>query len=274
MKKYAFECSRIVYKTSDHQTFSLLIKSNIKASISRLLIYNHGHGGLPADSELFAFDLIKDSLEDGSDVLLVSMPFTGLDKIKFDFRFDSWDGVSIASAKMANENSSYLHGIFEFMNTGKSHFMRYFIDNAVISTLKLRSRYSSVNYVGLSGGATTGLYTCSLLKDMLDNCILVAGVMPINLRVLPKAFGDSEQISSSFYSRNNLFDIIKDLSESKTRVHLIYNENDSCCFDKESASQFVNQIKVRGIRNVAISIRKSEHHDFDPKNITRIIYSR
>ncbi|MDR1064498.1 MAG: hypothetical protein LBL48_11335 [Azoarcus sp.] len=263
-------CSRIVYKTSEHQTFSVLLKSDNKRNPRRLLVYNHGHGGFPGENDDFAYQMFNDFLSDGFDILFVSMPFTGIDKIGYDFQFDSWDGPSTASAKAIENIAYYQHSIFELMNTGKSHFIRYFIDSAVVSTLMLRGEYASIDYIGLSGGAHIGLYTCSILKNIVDNCVLVAGVMPINLRTSFESFGDAEQISSSFHKANNIFKIINELSASRTTLHFIYNDKDPCCFSEKVAKEFKSQLESKSI-NVNFNIRHSNNHDYDPTEIRRII---
>ena len=265
-------CSRIVYKNTEHQTFSLLIEAPASSKAGKLLVYNHGHGGLPRESEPFALTFFNDALTKGYDILLISMPFVGLNAINYNFGFDSWDGPAVASAKTLYNNPSYMHGVFNLVNTGESHYMRYFIDNAVIPVLDLRDKYKSIDYVGLSGGANTGLYACSLLKNILNHCVLVAGVMPINLRTRPKAFGDAEQISPSFFNRNSLFRIIRGISVSKTKLSLIYNDNDPCCFMKESAKMFKQQLISKSI-NVDFVIRSSDKHDYDSNEIMRIISS-
>lgn len=273
MSHHRVICNRIVYEDIEQQLFSVLVKSSIAKDPRKLVIYNHGHNGLPAENEQFANQFIEGALAEGFDVLLVSMPLTGLDIAKHDFKFKSWDGESTASSDQIATNFPYSHGIFELMDTGKSHFMRYFIDTGVVAAFNLRSEYSSINYVGLSGGATTGLYTCVVMQDILDRCFLISGVMPINLRANADSFGDAEQVASSFYSRNNIFDLVRALYESGVDIRLYYSSNDSCCFKRASAEAFNKQLIEKSI-HVPFYIRESDSHGYDPEVILQALTSK
>lgn len=273
MSHHRVICNRIVYEDIEQPLFSVLVKSGTDKNSRKLVIYNHGHNGLPAENEQFANQFIEGALAEGFDVLLVSMPFTGLDIAKHDFRFKSWDGESTASSDQIATNFPYSHGIFELMDTGESHFMRYFIDTGVVAAFNLRGEYSSINYVGLSGGATTGLYTCVVMQDILDRCLLISGVMPINLRSSADSFGDAEQVASSFYSRNNIFDFVRALSESSVDLRLYYSSNDSCCFKRASAEAFSKQLTEKSI-HVPFYIRESNSHGYDPEVILQALTSK
>ena len=263
-------CSRLVYEISEHQQFSILIKHK-KSENKSLLVYNHGHGGIPASEEIFAIDFINKVLNAGYDVLIVSMPFVGINFFHYDFKVKTCDGYGIISKELLGER---LHDLFTLVDTGKSHAIRFFIDDVVISVLHLRQNYEIVDYVGLSGGANTGLITCGLLAGILNQCILVAGVMPMNLRGNTMNFGDWEQFSDSLNKKTTVFDIIQEVSTSNTKLHLRYNNRDSCCFAEPTATLFLEQIEERKIEVASFKIRDSDKHGYDPEEILSILLTR
>jgi hypothetical protein len=265
-------CSRVAYEISEHQTFSVLIKGDgVSSGKRKLIIYNHGHGGLPQNPDYFAKSFLADAIHKGYDILLVSMPFVGIDKATYDFKIKTWDGVGVISKELLNSNSLSLHNFFELVDTGSSHYIRFFIDNAVHAVTYLRTDYDEINYLGLSGGATTGLITCAVLSKIVSNCILVAGVMPMNLRGHQKTFGDAEQISASFYKVNNVFKLIAEATRFSTKLHLLYSSNDECCFSNPYALSFQNQIQKEGLPVSSFFIRESSEHGFDPENVFSIL---
>lgn len=258
-------CYSFKYQVTDFETHALLLRAAPKTDSSRrkLVVYNHGHGGAPNDQEHYAQHFLKESLKSGIDVLLVSMPFTGIDKTRKPIRIKTWDGWTTLEPSVLNDNPTILHGVFETLDTGRSHYMRIFIDSAVLGVLSLRDSYDEFYYVGLSGGATVGLYTCSLLTRLMDACFLIAGVMPLTHRLTPANFGDAEQISGGFHKRQKTLDLIKEIYDSPTSLFLSYNSHDPCCFGGESARRLEDDLNGRGISGV-LTIRESFRHDYDP----------
>lgn len=263
---YKKRCLTISYEITEYKSHAVLIKGTQKkeSTAPNLLIYNHGHGGLPAETENFAYTFIAGALESGNDVLLVSMPFLGVEKQYHPIMVKSWDGEVNYNPEDLEATPAAVHGIFELFNTGKSHYMRFFMDSAVVNALSLKNQYNKINFAGLSGGATTGLYACDILKDILNNCVLAAGVMPLKYRFIKKNFGDSEQTSSNFFRKTNTIDLVKDISQSKTKLTLIYNDKDACCYTEETARLFKKDIESHNIKNVNVIIRNSTNHDYDP----------
>ena len=142
-------------------------------------------------------------------------------------------------------------------------------DNSVIPTVFLKREYQYIAYVGLSGGATTGLYTCNATSNLIQDCFLIAGVMPYKYRLTPKSFGDSEQISASFYKKYQVMPLLKEIKGQN--VYLFYNDRDPCCFDSVNASLFAKDIFGENLKNVNITIRESSLHDFDPLVLQKIM---
>ncbi len=75
----------------------------------------------------------------------------------------------------------------------------------------MRSQYASISYVGLSGGANTGLVACALLMDILKDCVLVAGVMPLKLRLLnaSKDLGMQNSCLGIFDRKHSVMDLLR-----------------------------------------------------------------
>lgn len=263
---YEKKCLSIGYEITGYKSSAVLINGTRKneSPPQNLLIYNHGHGGLPAETENFAYTFIAGALESGNDVLLVSMPFLGVEKQYQPIMVKSWDGEVNYNPEDLENTPAAIHGVFELFNTGKSHYMRFFMDSAVVNAFSLAKEYDKINFAGLSGGATTGLYACDVLKNLLNNCILAAGVMPLKFRFIKINFGDAEQASSSFFKKNKIIDLVKEISNSKTKLTLIYNNQDACCYTEESAKLFKKDIENHNINNVNFIIRNSNNHDFDP----------
>ncbi len=265
-KAYQLTCTAIVYRDFEFNNYAIKIQAK---GNDKLLIYNHGHDGLPKKSEAYAFKTLKTLLNTGSDILITSMPFTGINASNATVNVETHDGkAELDIQAMAMRK----HEVFELFKTGSSHYMRFFLDGAVLPVVDEVGKYRKINYLGLSGGATTGLYTCALLKEHIDNCILVAGVMPIHLRLTSRNFGDAEQITNSFYSKNSVMGLIEEISKtSSAKTHLIFNDKDPCCFDSANAIKFKDLLLSKALSNVNFLILRSDRHDYDPKLIRSII---
>jgi len=68
----------VAYDNTNLPQLSLHIK---RRGDARVLVYNHGHGGLPTPAEHFATDFLADALSSGYDLLITSMPLVGLNAI-------------------------------------------------------------------------------------------------------------------------------------------------------------------------------------------------
>lgn len=265
-KEYQLTCTAIVYRDFEFNNYAIKIQAK---GNDKLLIYNHGHDGLPKNSEAYAFKTLKTLLNTGSDILINSMPFTGINSSNAIVNVETHDGKAELDIKAMAMRK---HEVFELFKTGASHYMRFFLDGAVLPLVEDLGKYKKINYLGLSGGATTGLYTCALLKEHIDNCILVAGVMPIHLRLTPRNFGDAEQITNSFYSRNSVLGLIEEISKtSSAKTHLIFNDKDPCCFDSAHAIKFKELLQSKALSNVNFLILRSDQHNYDPELIRSII---
>jgi len=162
------------------------------------------------------------------------------------------------------------HEVFETLDVGASNYMRFFIDSAVLPTIGWLDHYKNINYVGLSGGATVGLPACVLLKNVIKNCILVAGIMPLDLRVKYPEYilGDAEQITQSFHRIASVREMIAELKREKSNLVLMYNDEDPCCFQKKEALDFKNSL---GTEAPPFFIRHASAHEYDPEQILDIL---
>ena len=130
------------------------------------------------------------------------------------------------------------------------------IDKSKVNGLPAK-RYEEVSYVGLSGGATTGLSACAVFA--FKKCILVAGFLPFYLRVQNiNSWGDAEQITKSLYSIFPYEKIMEMAALMSKSVVYIYNRSDPCCFADPEASRFRNDFPRYDIRVV-----DNNNHSFD-----------
>lgn len=234
---------------------------------TRLLVYNHGHGGLPAESERFAGDFLREALVSGHDLLITSMPLTGLNLpmpgagVEY---FMATRGAA-APARIAPEvlEHNLRHSLYEILDD-RDHYLHYFVDGTVIPVSLLTGdamisvyvansttidgpRYQRWSYVGLSGGATVGLVACAM--QSFHRCILVAGVMPDYLRLIDaKNIGDAEQHSRSFYERFPVHALLEMARASSGKFVMFLNRNDPCCFADPAASRFQGDFPEFDIR--------------------------
>ena len=255
----------ITYATNNLPQLSLHIR---RAGNAKLLVYNHGHGGLPSGAEAFASQFLSQALASGFDLLVTSMPLVGLNAI----RSDSTEPLFIATRgqvvpafvdpQILVEFSSQ-HALYEVIDDPDS-YMHFFIDGAVVfaglaspgaepATRPQLVRpytgpqYAEVNYVGLSGGATTGLPACAVYAFV--RCILVAGVMPDYLRVSDYInFGDIEQQTRSFHENYTVQELLAIAHAGTRRLTLVYNRHDTCCFADPAASRFRMDFPAYDIR--------------------------
>ncbi|MCE2926234.1 MAG: hypothetical protein LW823_01110 [Rickettsiales bacterium] len=264
---HRMQCFRIYYQNFEFDTYVVRIFSNTQTPDNKkLIIYNHGHDGHDAIAE-YARIFLHERLAKGTDLLITSMPLTGFNNNAGRvFNVKTHDGVATWDFKKAQVT----HELFEFLDTGRSHYMRFFIDSAVLPMLHLKDEYNSVSYLGLSGGSATGLPACNVLKDRLAHCILIAGLLPTNLRSNYKTVGHAEEISTAYYSKNPVMQTLRELSESRVKVHMIYNDEDDCCFDKESAVPFKELVKREEL-NIDFRIVASKQHGYNPDMVANIL---
>jgi hypothetical protein len=252
------------------------------------LIYNHGHGGLPGQNEGFAKEFLQGALDKGFDILITSMPLVGVNRINSQSQY--WAKVYGASEPTIFNSSllspwAHFHSIYEIIDD-PDHYLHFFIDSAVIfsaitsessrvskinllSEVKsIRHTYNSVSYVGLSGGATTGLAACAVFR--FDKCILIAGFLPFYLRAQNiNSWGDAEQTSRSFYSQFPYEKLMKVAAQTTRRVTYIYNSNDPCCFSNPEAGKFKGDFTEYDIR-----IMESNIHGFESSYVLRELIAR
>lgn len=243
---------------------------------TKLLVYNHGHGGLPSKTELFANEFLSKAFSDGFDILFTSMPGVGINRLNP--AVDYWlitygDPRKVPLDKSIASTWPWLHYIYEVINDRDS-YLHFFIDQMIIlpSAMKVdgdstfldgrlfaselvdfpNRKYTNIYYVGLSGGGVTGLSACAIFS--FDKCILVAGFLPEYLRVQAmNAWGDAEQTSRSVYSLFPYESII-DIAEKRTRKMIyVYNKYDSCCFSDPLATRFKNDFPTLDIRLTDLS---------------------
>jgi len=261
--RHAADCIRIFYRVQQIDSTAVLLHAAVPRG--RLVVYNHGHGGLPSPGDDWAFALLQSLLDRGTDVLLTSLPFVGLNHSDLRIQVLSYDGPSVVDLHRLSQ-----HELLKTLDVGRSSYLRFFVDPAILPLVSLAGRYRTISYVGLSGGANVGLPTCALLKGLLHDCVLVAGVMPLDLRLQGdrSSLGDAEQVSVGLNRHAPVRHLIDEVARSGTRLHLIYNDRDPCCFDGELARALQRSISDP---RVQVTVRASGDHDYDPDALLRIV---
>ena len=265
----AWDVWSISYRYTNLPQVSLLMRS---PGNRRLMIYNHGHSGLPSPTDTFALEFLRDVHKQGHDILLTSMPLTGFNaplSSESYFTFARTGTYSVTIAPQLLHDPFALHGLYELIGD-PDHYLHYFLDGGLMPAFALSAssalsaiysppylsennfsftlkKYSSIDYVGLSGGATTGLVSCAVHR--FDRCILVAGVMPDHLRLsFSSNFGDAEQHTRSFYEGFPFDTVLHQAATSSLKLILIFNDRDTCCFSDPSATIFKNEYPNFDIR--------------------------
>lgn len=262
------ECAQTHYESTNYYSESMLIRGRSIAGIKKkLLIYNHGHGGIPNSDESWATNLVLKVLNAGNDVLIISMPLVGLNKFKNKIIINTWDGRA-----SIDEESPEQHAYLAHLNTGRSSILRLFIDDAIFAYMNLNGYYDEISYVGFSGGAWVGLSICSILRNKLNQCVLASGVLPSHLRLTNKNIGDFEQFDSRILSSYNIYSTIENIALSSTNLNLVYNRRDPCCFDGDSALAFKNSLENNLKLGKIIRIENFDKHRFDENQIFSFIH--
>jgi hypothetical protein len=275
----------IDYGSNDLPQIALWIR---RPGNQELLIYNHGHVGLPEPSEDFAIRFLRLAIESGNDILLTSMPLTGLNAPipGMDYHIRTADSPELTRVDTELLTTfAFPHSLYEIIDD-PDLYLHYFIDAAIVpaaflspatarapsaflarpaTVLPSPPSYLDVTYVGLSGGATTGLAACAVLS--LRRCVLVAGVMPNDLRAKYwRNFGDAEQQSRSVYQHFSVNRLLSIAASSTDKLVMLFNERDPCCFADPSASEFRRRYPDYDIRVLPL-----DFHGYEPQTLLDIL---
>lgn len=275
-----FSIVKVDYQYTNLPQFALHITNDNNKS---LLVYNHGHGGIPSETETWARDFLTQAFNDGYDLLITSMPATGLNQVSsLDNYWIKTHGKknykSIIDKKLFEGWSHYLYEVI----ADPDSYLHYFVDHALILPNALSNnkkhyefskdlinfpspKYDSLVYVGLSGGGTTGLSACALLA--YDKCILIAGFLPLYIRVqFESSWGDAEQTSRSIYGHYP-YELLMDLAEKKSKkIKYIYNKYDPCCFSGPASEIFKNDFP-----DAYIQITNLSYHGYKSLDLLNLI---
>jgi hypothetical protein len=256
---------------------------NPQKSNGSLIIYNHGHDGLPVDGQVWAGEFFNLSLNHGYSILLTSMPLVGLNTPRADTEY--WInaignyGQSAVDYRLLSTWPIY-HEIYQAI-AGSGNFMHFFVDAAVLPLSFLSEKkppaaiinsnglnfpkFDSIHYVGLSGGGFSGLVACAFVQ--YRSCTLIAGFLPTALKLgALKNWGDSEQWAAGFFSHYSYEDLMRMAAMNSPSTTYIYNSNDDCCFSDPAATEFKLKHPEYDIR-----VLPRNTHSFDPLYILNII---
>jgi hypothetical protein len=260
---------------------ALIIPKNKNGS---LIIYNHGHDGLPTLDQSFAVEFINIALSQGFSISIDNMPLTGLNqpqlhKIYYMIAKGNAESTIIGKSLL---QWPIIHQIYQAIDS-RGNFRHFFIDGSLstahfLSNEKKQRNYfkreasedikfNNVHYVGLSGGGFAGLVSCALYS--YESCTLIADFLPFKYKILDlKNWGDSEQWADSFFGKFSYEYLISLANINSKKLTFLYNSNDECCFANPAALDFKNSNP-----NLNIIIVQSNKHSFNPTQIFNIIVS-
>lgn len=193
---------------------SIMYHFHAKKRNSRLIIYHHGHSG----GFNFGKDTISTFLNNGYDVIAISMPLKGK------------NSRPIVNIKGIGNVHLKDHNWMQFLDNPLSFFMGP-INAAVEYSLKTQ-KYKDISLVGLSaGGWSVTLYAA--LDDRIKNTYQIAGTMPFFLRsAIPGQYnghlGDFEQHYLPLLKTANYLElyILGSIGKDRRQIQII-NQFDS-----------------------------------------------
>jgi hypothetical protein len=211
-----------------------------------LFLYHFGHGeGLnyreqdgipkPAEPEPGVKQLLWPIVDQGCDVLLLSMPFQG----------DNLRTLPPGTTKKQWQNGVAAHNALRPLETADWTPMVYFLEPVVraINFATEKKHYRTIGMAGKSGGGWTTV-VAGALDARIQHAYSVAGSMPEYYREIRAADrGDWEQQGSRFWAKAdyiNLY-VLGALDDGKS-MDLIWRKYDSCCFAGHRANAFMPQL--------------------------------
>lgn len=267
----------IEYTNTNLPNYSLYIR---KPGNNDLLVYNHGHGGLPYPNDLWAIDLLKNEMQH-QDLLITCMPMVGFNRI--DLRPNWNTGYYWFIPEGSNTKAQVFirtHDFFKYMGdpVGGIH---YFLDASMLPSMLTTDpnrpspsnyfgsvdgggykNYNKVSISGISGGGWTSLLATPAYP--FQRLVSVAGFLPKSIKA--SGCGDYEQCVPDFFDKYSYEKILDMINKSTTSATYVYNRYDSCCFYDPWASQFKDKFK-----NLDIVITELNLHSFVPEFISSLL---
>lgn len=170
----AWDIWTISYRYTSLPQVAILLRSS---GNKKLLVYNHGHGGIPNSTDTFALEFLRVVHAKGYDIILTSMPLTGLNEA---IASESYTAVTRSNSSLITiapallKDSFAQHALYELIGD-PDHYLHYFIDGGLMPAFALSAgypesgsdltpyfsaqnlpniskKYESADYVGFSGG--------------------------------------------------------------------------------------------------------------------------
>ena len=196
-----------------------------------LIIYHNGHGQHLHDGK----KQVRFFLDRGYTVLVFSMPLSG----------GNIEPVIMLDGKETKITS---HNHLELLESDKFSPISYFVEPIAISLNFIDKNFDYTNYhmLGISGGGwTTVIYPA--IDQRISHAMSVAGSIPIELRTLPRDYGDYEQRLPDLYRIANYYDlyVLASFGTDK-KLAQVFDWNDKCCFAaKDIDTSYSHEIKNR-----------------------------
>jgi hypothetical protein len=239
-----------------------------------LRIYIQGHGGNPFHYS-YHNKLMAKFLEDGCDVLSMSM--TGLGLNKGQASYPSKFGKVMLNKEMAKEHSNYSF-FFDKDNPELDPLSLFITPHYNIINFILKKDYQNISLMGISGG---GWYTVwlSALLPKIDLSISYAGSLPMEYRKFFKNRGDWEQQYSQVYNFVSYWELYKLMTldsdgNSTRRAINVYNDKDDVAFPNPYAKHFKLEADRLNWKNFEVIINNSKKHLMDVNLIKNIFTNK
>ena len=119
------------YQATNLPSINVLLTSRIPNR--SLIIYNHGHDGLPTNNQSWAVDFINRALQDGYSFLITSMPLVGLNAPDpaVEYYMIPKGDQGFTSIGKSLLQWPIIHQIYQAIN-GSGNFMHFFVDGSVL----------------------------------------------------------------------------------------------------------------------------------------------
>jgi hypothetical protein len=241
-----------------------------------LRIYIQGHGGDP-----FQFDshkeIRKSSLEGGCDFLSMSMLGLGLNSGDVSFP-GKYAYIELNSGD--SNNHEYFQYYFDANNPSVDP-LALFLSGHFYTITDLLNDYQNISMIGFSGGGWYTVWLAALIPE-IGTSISYAGSLPLAYHhVIDKNKeitynpGDWEQTRSDIYDNYDYWDLYALMALDREglqnrKTYHVYNNNDNCCFNDPSASQFKYLSENSSLNNKVI-ILENNKHDINPEVVLSLL---
>lgn len=254
--------------------YGISVRGEYRSALERskcLRIYVQGHGGNPNNFE-YHNSLIREFKHEECDVLSLSMLGLGINTGPASFPTRRYGTINLTSEQATNHgNYSFFYDELNPQLDPLSLFL--YPHLRLINYVMEQSEYDNVAIMGISGGGWYTVWLAALMPE-LQRSVSYAGSLPLAYSI-PGVHGDWEQTYSPLYRTVSYLELYQlmllDRVGNQTRsAHLVYNDDDSCCFKDPQASDFKMLVDNLGFYPTVL-IEKSSSHTMNVTLMLRLL---